>query len=144
MLECDSHDETNAFTCDDLDDDEKEALRAFNEEGFNEDLVKTEEERKKKAPTSLLIEVEVIGFHQVEEELDKKQKEADYAGSQLEQDTVEEQVGSLGSFRVPGSSRIINTPSENPALSDMRTKDITPASMSKRSANDETASSAVI
>ena len=77
-------------------------------------------------------------------ESQKKQKEADYAGSQLEQDTVEEQVGSLGSFRVPGSSRIINTPSENPALSDMRTKDITPASMSKRSANDETASSAVI
>ena len=77
-------------------------------------------------------------------ESQKKQKEADYAGSQLEQDTVEEQVGSLGSFRVPGSSRTINTPSENPALSDMRTKDITPASMSKRSANDETASSAVI
>lgn len=46
---------------DDLDDDEKEALRAFQEEGFNEDLVNTEEARKKK----------------VEEDLDRKQKESD-------------------------------------------------------------------
>merc|ERR1712023_314123 len=46
---------------DDLDEDEGEAMRAFKEEGFNEDIVKEEELRKKK----------------VEADLDEKQKELD-------------------------------------------------------------------
>jgi len=32
----------------DMDEDEKEAMRAFKNEGFNENITKEEEERKKK------------------------------------------------------------------------------------------------
>ena len=61
---------------DDLDEDEKEALRAFNEEGFNEDMVKTEEERKKKVYGYPLI-IRTHLLFQVEQELDRKQKETE-------------------------------------------------------------------